>query len=309
MKVAELFGHVKSTRTYKSKDTWVLPFCCIGLEFEYENITRDIPAKSPLYQYFTLKEDGSLRDRGAEFVLSEPMFGEDLYAAIDLMCGQAKKDEYTTGYRTSTHVHLDVRDMEHNKLHNLAVLYSLFERLLFEFVGIERAENNFCVPWYRSSYYFDSINSIDTGNSDKLRRAISNMERYSALNFAAVGRYGSLEFRHCPGLSGKEGATRLIDWINIIMALKKAAQAFPQEGYNILLEVSKVGPRQFTHSIFGNLLPNTSNFDSIWDGIQTAQELLLAGKNQSFEQTALRDRAKTGGLGAKWASKIKNRNP
>lgn len=286
--VKDIWGHRRPARSYSHKSGWVLPEEFIGVEFEYEmvNLGRT-QTKFDYSPWWTAHEDGSLRDMGVEFTLSEPLFGKDLEDALNIMGEMSNDQKYTTGYRTSVHVHLDVRDLSVKEIHKLCLFYTVFERALFRFIGSNREQSNFCIPWYRSNAYFKYIAALNDPNPDreKIRNYFSGLGRYSALNLDAIKQYGSLEFR---GMHGTTDMNKVKHWINLIMCLKKAVRSFPHEGYEILTYLSNVGPDKFVSDIFGDKLYGHVENREIWQGVIEAQNLLTGAVDMDFISPATR---------------------
>lgn len=239
MKVASLFGHNDSTLKFSPSDFWPLPKCKIGLEWEWENGGKlhsylSIGKGAP---YLSAHEDGSLRDRGCEVVtVGEGLFGQDLSGAFVAMhalyeqtkaAGQAPVCTYRCGF----HAHLDIRDLDHTELHNLLVLYCVLEKPIFDFVGKDRWKSNFCVPWFRSDSQFPVLKGIEgiADNSKAVADNIRRLARYSALNCQAIAKLGSVEFRHMEN-SPNEIATKQIDFVKLIMHLKRLAIKLTEQG-------------------------------------------------------------------------------
>lgn len=287
-----IWGHNKSKKAYKASESWVLPDEMIGLEFEYEGVDAiSIPAKE-YSLYFDMVDDGSLRDNGKEFVFSEPLFGEDLSWALTTMERLTQKWQFLTTYRTSVHVHLDVRDLTPEEIHKLCILYTLFERPLFSFAGPERADNNFCIPWYRSNVYFRYIALLRSPRAaQKFSDATHNMGRYSSLNLLALREHGSLEFRH---MEGTTDMARVAKWVNMIMCLKKACKTLEFDNYNILAHLSQVGPEALVRSVFGDLLTGYWTPRDIWEGVIETQNLLVQSEQMSFESPVKKYLKKSG---------------
>lgn len=244
MKPAELFGHKLTKLKNKSSDHWALPECTIGIELEYECLMnklidtgiiqtgpREELTLSSNYRYlsahWSFHTDHSLRNYGIEFV-SSPLFGEDLLDAIQLL------NEFfddlgnndivpTITSRCGTHIHLDVRDLDKEELLSLVCLYALYEYILFDFWGAERKHSIYCVPLNHTDILVGPLANMhyfkdDFYMRDVFESSFSEEQRYCALNLASIQKYGSLEFRH--GL-GTEDTAKLINWIQIIMCLKK----------------------------------------------------------------------------------------
>ena len=279
--LTSVWGHNKPRNKYSESPHWVLPKELIGVEFEYEGVLIRSIAAEEYNTYYTAVDDGSLRDEGKEFVFTTPLFGADLVDALNEMGVMANKHNFRTTYRTSVHVHLDVRDLSAQEIHKLCVLYTLFERSLFAFIGDNREANNFCIPWYRSNTYFNTISLLKTSPDPgrAMNEAIGGMQRYSALNLVSMREHGSLEFRH---MGGTLDMNRVKTWINMIMSLKKACKTLQFDDYNILAHLSTVGPEALVRSVFGNLLDDYWTPAAIWDGVLETQNLLVHSEQLSF---------------------------
>ena len=193
----------------------VSPTALIGIEIELENITQFVN----LEYYWSHKEDGSLRNYGAEFV-SIPLRGYQIPYALKYLNNaiyQNNKPDFST--RTSVHIHLNVRDMPEEQIKVLILLYALFERHFFNFAGTKRETSVFCVPLYRTQ----QLNGILNWSMEELSL---NWHKYSAINCGTitgnndVPRFGTIEFRH---LYGTLDETIILDWINQIMLLREAS--------------------------------------------------------------------------------------
>lgn len=230
MLVMELHGKRPGARKARSSNSFVIPDGRIGLEYEYEhcqNFIWDLPLAKTIQPYFAGHTDGSLRDSGIEFVLREPLFGEELLVAIRAMDDVARALRFKSSYRTSMHVHLDMERATYpDQVLSVAVLYAIAEPFLYKFVGQSRDMCNYCLPWYRHDQHFgvflkgvkETLGADGGTVTERLRR---NKEyKYSGLNFFSLGDYGTLEFRQAPvGMD----ATKVVEWINIIQSLKKFA--------------------------------------------------------------------------------------
>ena len=133
--VASCFGH------YTPREATPHPNLAfnahVGIELEIEECTYiDVP-------YWDCKEDGSLRN-GCELVCAEPYAGETLYAAIEALADEVGKTSAQGTWRCSTHVHLDVRDLESPALKKLILAYAFYEKVLFKCSGFHRYRSNFC---------------------------------------------------------------------------------------------------------------------------------------------------------------------
>ena len=187
----------------------------LGIEVECENA----PGMDLLGWRTT--EDGSLRDGGKEYIswiLHEEAVGTalaGLYTILSLI-----KPAPRFSWRTSIHVHLNVRNFTIEEFLKLLLLYLAFEKVLFRFVGGEREKSNFCVPLHQSSLMETFRNFCNR------RTGVGGMhlqwEKYSALNLSRLSDYGTVEFRHMPGTWE---VSKLHLWIGMILSLSNAARS------------------------------------------------------------------------------------
>lgn len=254
--VGEETGHSQEIRSFSEDTSWVLPSCLIGVECEIEGLHK-IPALS-VRSYWYAAHDNSLREIGdllsVELVTKFPLCGKDLSAALSeyskIIMGAKSPPIFSA--RTSTHIHVDVRDISLDQLYRFIILYTIFERVLFKWVGEDRDSSNFCVPFYKAEGdIFESLSSdIENGLSD-LYKVLSDRNRYAAFNLAALKKYGSVEFRHLHGTGDKE---KIKTWINIIMSLKKYAVSSEEPLPDIPTNMSMCGHIPYLHKVFGEPL-------------------------------------------------------
>lgn len=277
LEVWEMIGKNKSVRTYKPSDKLVLPYCNLGVEIELENFTKGIPAVSPLWN---ITDDGSLRNHGYEFRFQEPLFGEDVTSALEdieeKMSSQKPLPECSK--RTSVHVHLDVRDLTGQQLINLIVVYFIFEKAIVAYHKNVREDNNFCLPYYKATHKLSHISSIFSSIKSKdknIRNLLGDMDKYNAFNLKAVSDKGTIEFRHMPGSYNAEA---IIEWINIILCLKKYAMNNEHEVVEIAEKMSADGPINFLYDVFGKELGNKLLCDNLargmYDGVRLIQDAI-----------------------------------
>lgn len=195
----------------------VLPDWMVGLELEIENWNPDV---TRTFGGFTFTDDGSLRasDDGIGIeAISRPVQAkhvEKLLAAF-FRKFDIKEGNYTE--RCSTHVHVNVDVLTYQQLSSVCLLYQTVESLLFNFVGGDRENNIFCVPWNQCSLSYrivSKIENIERGDEIPFRR----WQKYSALNLIPVHNQGTIEFRHMVGTCNVE---KLMQWINLILCMVK----------------------------------------------------------------------------------------
>ncbi|MCS5736802.1 amidoligase family protein, partial [Herbiconiux daphne] len=188
-----------------------------GVEIELENLRME----RPRFNYWTAKGDGSLRNNGMEFVFSSPWGGVDLYNAaieIDSFLFDNNPDD---NWRCSTHVHIDVRNMNVKQLKRLVLAYVFYERVLFKCSGWHRYKNNFCMALGFAQEQLSTLSTAWQYNDGQfLNHIISNWDKYSAMNFLPMSTFGSVEFRIS---EAKWRKGRLIRLVNRFISLKEIA--------------------------------------------------------------------------------------
>lgn len=218
----------------------------LGIEVEVENVHR-FDRNSP---YWTVIEDGSLRNRGHEFITHPLRAWRAEHALSKLFLALNKDIDFSE--RTSIHIHMNVRTLTVAQLEALILTYMVFEKSLFSFVGNNRYNNIFCVP------------ITETGLGTQLTDLFNNNQvvlgwmKYTALNLIPIREKGTIEFRH---LSGTQDIERLITWINIILSLKKFALKNPPEYiWNRIETLNTTSEyRMFGEEVFGNLIHTVFN--------------------------------------------------
>lgn len=227
----------------KPSDVWALPDTYIGLEFEVENsytlLDDFMNLPDPSAKYWVPKEDGSLRGHGTEFVLSTPVMGSALDKAISFMYKLLGEDvsEYAS-FRTSTHVHMDFSSDDDSiyALRDFITVLYVVEDILFEFAGQDRMWSGYCAPL---SSVEDAVLELAGSDDPSLSHCIYtlvNLGRYCGVNFEALRKFNSLEFRHLPLVS--EEKTR--NWINILLSIRKYCANNASEISNKRIDLSNV---------------------------------------------------------------------
>lgn len=188
----------------------VQPNFIFGVELEMENIKLE-PKPNKFNNYWTLTTDNSLRNYGVEFV-SLPLKAFQIEKALTQL--QTNNPNYKPEFteRTSTHVHMNVRDLTLDQILALVLVYTSVEKLLFKWVGHDRQDNIFCCPLWKTNYfkYFATI----TQNPLQIQRT---WQKYTALNLIPIYNKGTVEFRHLYGTWDKEV---IIPWINLLSRMK-----------------------------------------------------------------------------------------
>lgn len=191
----------------------------VGIEIEVEGLI----APPYLEYYWNYKTDGSLRNNGAEYA-SIPLRAEQVETALWYLKNRTLETHPqnlpTFSPRTSTHIHVNVRDLSWEHIYNFVLLYAIFERHFFLQTNKERERGIFCVPLYRT----DMLQKIKP-----IQSCSKSWYKYAAINLCTITgsgdmkAFGTIEFRH---MHGTWDANTLVPWINNILTLKQAAKTF-----------------------------------------------------------------------------------
>ena len=152
-------------------------------------------------------EDGSLRNGGIEFI-SMPIRAKYAPAALKHLFVGDFDEDFCFSPRTSVHVHLNMQDVATEKVVDFLMVYSLFEKCLYRYVGKSRWKNIYCTP-ITETYLFAGL------ARQGLRTA---WEKYTGLNILPLSSHGTVEFRH---MHGTNDAKKLSVWIDLICRIKK----------------------------------------------------------------------------------------
>ena len=242
----------------------------IGIEVELEGWYEDDPQPSG----WDGVEDGSLRNRGIEFI-TPPTPRHDVASTISALYDAWDEAESWEGNeRTSTHVHVDVRDFNREELRTTLVVYALLEPLLMRYVGTEREENIYCVPWYRASDDLSNIAAmLDEGTRwGDIGSLLYDTCKYSALYLEPIRRFGTIEFRHAPTY---DNVGELFKWVSICHDITTSGIRFNLE--DVMQEVDANGVEALAEMVIGSDWLRSVNSDELMDAFDVfyVAELLL----------------------------------
>lgn len=218
----------------------------IGIEIEMENM----PSWAECNYYWSAKKDGSLRNYGVEYV-SIPLRAGQIEWALDYLDDRFDSEGCLPDFspRTSTHIHLNVRDLTKEQQKNLILLYAIFEKHFFKFTTIDREQSLFCVPLY-ATYHTQNYERM-------LDNELPIWNKYLALNILPImpnddtGTYGTIEFRHLHGTMDKY---KIISFVNSILCLKQEAKKWKyNELKNFLAEANSTSAYGMLYNqVFGD---------------------------------------------------------
>lgn len=256
----------------------IIPDGKVGIEIETEGWRGDGAAL--VQDKWDYHEDHSLRNRGMEFTTKgQGIVGADIANTVYTFCDWAKKRKLSVGYpRAGIHIHLDCTDLdfERGDLAVMTSLYLLLEHMMFGFAGAWRGDVGFCDPLAVSYNTVQTLREALYSPKNAARylsTRLAKLDRYFGYNLKSLTKYGTVEFRH---LETTYDADRILNWINIIFQIKKAAMEWDHSS-NPLMLCSKLGPRAFVERIAGPTWKHLAPFYSeehVWAQIDNAVVLM-----------------------------------
>lgn len=194
-----------------------VPNLIFGIELEIEEFDPDLDRD---FSGIDFTDDGSLRNSmdgiGIE-AITYPIKAKYLEQFLKQFFNYYSIGKYNYSERCSTHVHMDVQGLTHAQLASICLVYQTVESLLFAYVGNDRGNNIFCVPWNQCGLSYTIVGKLASFDDNKTW-PLRNWQKYSALNLLPITSQGSIEFRH---LEGTCDIVRIMNWINILSQIYK----------------------------------------------------------------------------------------
>ncbi len=236
-----------------------------GMEFELE--FGEMPDFNPLGKAFLVKADNSLRQNGVELVFPGALSYTDTVAQIEKLSDFLRKQKLKNSFRTSTHVHINITHFQFSECAALAYLLYLIDTLLVNFCEPSRKNNRFCLSLSDATYKTIEL-------EDFIKEARVNAEdrvKYSTINLATIGKYGSIEVR-C--LEGFPSEAKLKTWVGILYQLQKFSQEnfkCPKDVENFFLEKKE----KFLNAILGEELAIELLYPTWLDDVHYNHSLMI----------------------------------
>lgn len=220
--VASIFGYPERAKVAGVPDfekvDWPNEDQLIGIEVEFE-----IPRDSSHHEMsnvrgWTKHSDGSLQ-YGVEYVLTSPLYGDDLTRAIySFFNAEFALVRNTT---SSTHIHVDMTEKETTlaSIQTLLSIVYVLEPAIFRIVDPSREWCGYTNPL--ESADVGVLASLMAGSRGKFYTGTGSIgSRYYGVNVQSLTKFGSLEFRYFPTATS---AAELIDWIKLVQCIKLAS--------------------------------------------------------------------------------------
>jgi hypothetical protein len=216
----------------------------IGLEVEAENILKIDPQLTLCF--WSVHEDGSLRNRGREFK-TYPMPLQYSEAALKLLFNSLNKD-VDFSKRTSVHAHIDMRQLSMSQSMGVLYTYAAMENLLFKFAGANRRNSIFCVPLIETDLLFHNNGKP----VDMFLQLLKKWQKYTALNLKPLQTFGTMEFRQLPGT---DNIQQILIWLDLLTHIRVFAYRYPLK--HIITQISELNTssayKHFVDDVFDSL--------------------------------------------------------
>ena len=172
-------------------------------------------------KYWTSVHDGSLRGESFEYVFKTPLIQKDADKALESLKEDLKDSILKFSFRTSVHIHVNVQELEYKQLLNMIYTYLLIEEPLMTFCGKERKGNRFCLRLQDAEGILDTLIPMFRV-MDYIGDIREDAIRYSAINLAALQKFGSLEFR---AMQGNLDVKRISTWTQALFNLREFSKS------------------------------------------------------------------------------------
>ena len=205
-----------------------------GIECEIESVIS-----KQNFPFFVCTNDGSLRNDGVEFI-SSPLDKGTLLGAFRNLHAEIELNNADDAFsnRTSTHVHINCRNITAEHARQLVLFYALFEEYFFAMVDKERRHNIHCVPLTET--FLPSL------YKHSLTKNLTHWHKYTALNILPLAKQGSIEFRHLQGTNNPE---LLDEWLTTLDNLWRMCQ---REEMNAISLNNPIIIKQWWYTLFGH---------------------------------------------------------
>lgn len=218
---------------------------------------------------------GEIAGHAYEFV-SEPMQQSTLLHSLREFFRKTEFSARNYTDRTSVHIHVNCLDLTYDQLSSVALLYTVVEEVLFKFVGNNRENNIYCIPWYMCRLNYDIVAKMEANSIDTIRR----WQKYTALNLLPIHSQGTVEFRH---MHGTADIDKLTTWINLIGSI--FAYATATELTALINEIKELNSTSeydvFFHKVLGGYLEYNDDYRaSLEAGVIVAKYGLINWKKE-----------------------------
>lgn len=245
--VAELFGVNK------------IVGAVVGLELEVEGTRLPVEIEG-----WRTERDGSLRD-GLEYVMATPSGALKTKELLEKVqeAFAANKTKTSYSFRTSTHCHINVSNLDIEQVKVILVLYYLFENQYSQYCAKGRAGNRFCLRLSDAEYINRHIRQFITTN----RLPAKDEGKYCAMNMVPLSSYGTLEVRT---LEGTDNWEKVYLWVRALIRLRKVGKEI-----GTLAALKQKNIQELADLLFGTPLLSRAFLKEGWEAEVTYQQSLM----------------------------------
>ena len=263
---------------------WVVGTERVGVEIELEGVQGANRFRS---DYWEVKGDGSLRNNGYEFVMRGPTGGVDLRNAVVEIDSFLNGKNPDGNWRCSTHVHVDVREMNAQQLKHMILIYTVLEKVLFKLSGIHRYKNNFCCALGFAQQQLKVLSRAWTQERtyDFTNRLVQGWDKYSAINLLPMTNFGSVEFRIA---EAKWSKGKLMLLCNRFLAIKELAKSWQGTEDELIEHIINSDIREILPKGIGKKVPDDIQED-LMVGYKLAYDLITFARNHPPVQFGARN--------------------
>jgi hypothetical protein len=259
------------------------PDLIVGIECEIEGWNTEEELR---HKGFHFESDGSLRNNGME-AITKPTKSKFVPALLEGLYKHYNITNENYSQRCSTHIHVNCQSMTLEQVKLLALLYQVLERPIFGFIGHDRQDNIFCVPWSQCNLSVDFAHKFIYDPNYTIR----SWQKYTALNLLPLRDRGTVEFRHLEGTCDLE---RITAWLNIIGMMHRYACEHDYTDFkSTILEMNSISNYgAFIESVLGehcvHLISLPSYQQDISLGVIDCKLCMLSerGKTETKKRTA-----------------------
>jgi len=233
---------------------------------------------------WNIEEDGSLRNKGKEFITLVPSSREEL---LEDFVGLHKSIRYTPeeafSERTSVHVHVNCLELSEQHVKNILHYYALFEPVFFKIVEKSRANNIHCVALTQTQ--------LPEHYRRPLKNIVNTWSKYTALNLVPLQELGTIEFRH---LYGTCDVQLITNWICLLGKMVEYAQKIPLSfARESIVQMNTVSNyHEWLYSVFGDYISllQAPNFEkALSKGVVDTKLMLMEEKPVKYKDIDLNE--------------------
>ena len=236
--------------------------------------------------HWKVVEDGSVHgDGGGCEVVSPILDGEDGIAQVRKVARALARAGATVNLSCGLHVHVDARDLTVDDCKNVAIRYGRYQTEINAFMPVSRRQNDYarCMTELVSESRFRNATS---------KYMLAQMNRYHAVNLAALERHSTLEFRQH---SGSVNAAKIENWVRFCVSFVEASRTCNVNAANVTPRRRRAagtaaptnrGPRG-RRPLNNNARLYWMFVDAGWSGLRTAAIAAAFGWTQASVAVAI----------------------